>query len=427
MSQSEPHPRVGYVVKVYPRFSETFIVTELLAREAAGADLTVFSLRPTSDPRFHPEIAAVRAPVVHLDRPHKLSDGWSVMATAQAELPWFGERFAQLLPFLTRIDVTDALQGVDLALRARRQGIEHLHAHFASASARVAYVASALAGLTFSVTTHAKDIFHSDVDAEVLGEVLTGASAVIAISAYNRAFLLERYPPLGDRIRLVRNGIDLGRFTYRPPRAPGAVLRVAAVGRLVEKKGFADLIAAAALARTRGIALEVRVAGEGELREALRAQIDAVGMADAVTLLGPQGQDEVRSLLRWADVLVAPCVVGSDGNADGLPTVLLEAMAMGVPCVSTSVTGIPEAIRRAGPDGPATGILLAPGDVEGVARALGDVARPDFPREAISRAARDLVETEFDTTTQARRLAEVTNRAEVTSDLVASLTTAGAA
>ena len=116
----------------------------------------------------------------------------------------------------------------------------------------------------------------------------------------------------------------------------------------------------------------------------------------------------MRSLLRWADVLVAPCVIGSDGNADGLPTVLLEAMAMGVPCVSTSVTGIPEAIHPESSDRPATGVLLSPGDVEGVAQALADVARPDFPREAISRAARDLVENEFDATRQARLLAAMT-------------------
>jgi glycosyltransferase involved in cell wall biosynthesis len=408
MSQSEPRPAVGYVVKVYPRFSETFVVTELLAREAAGADLTIFSLRPTSDARFHAEISAVRAPVVHLDKPHKLSDGWALLAEAQAELPWFGERFASLLPFLTRLEVTDALQGIDLALRARRLGITHLHAHFASASGRVAHIASVLTGLTFSVTTHAKDIFHADVDPEVLGEVLGAASTVVAISEYNREFLLDRYPHVAGRIRLVRNGIDLGRFEYRRPQPPGEVLRVAAVGRLVEKKGFEVLISGAALARARGTALEVRIAGDGELRAALQAQIDDAGLSHVVTLLGPQGQDEVRSLLRWAEVLVAPCVVGSDGNADGLPTVLLEAMAMGVPCVSTSVTGIPEAIHPAGADRPATGVLLAPGDVEGLAQALADIARPHFPREAISRAARDLIETDFDVRRQARRLDELT-------------------
>ena len=402
-----PSDRTAYVVKVYPRFSETFVVTEILSREAAGEDLTIFALRPTTDARFHPELAAVRAPVVHLGKPTKLTDGWAGLAAAQEQLPDFAERFASILPFLARIDATDALQGIDLAIAVHRRGIGHLHAHFASVAARVAYVASVLADVTFSVTTHAKDIFHADVDADLLGEVLGAASTVVAISRYNQGYLEDRYPEIADRVRLVRNGIDVDKFGYRAPSPVGATLRVAAVGRLVEKKGFDVLIDATALARDRGIPLEVRVAGDGELREDLEAQITAAGLEDTVSLLGPRGQDEIRDLLRWADVLVAPCVVGRDGNADGLPTVLLEAMAMGVPCVSTSVTGIPEAIHPASPQGPATGLLLPPGDAEAVATSLQDLARPDFPRAEISRAARQLVETEFDSRVQARRLAEV--------------------
>lgn len=412
--KGEDRRRTGYVVKVYPRFSETFVVTEVLAREAAGEDLTIFALRPTTDARFHPELADVQAPVVHLGKPTKLTEGWGVMARAQAELPHFAERFAAILPLLARLDVTDAVQGIDLALAVRRLGIDHLHAHFATAAARVAAIAAALADVTFSVTTHAKDIFHADVDADLLGEVLGAARTVIAISEFNQAFLEANHPHLTGRIRLVRNGIDVTRFAYREPRPPGPVLRVAAVGRLVEKKGFDVLVDAAALARSRGTRLEVRVAGDGELREDLAARITAHGLGHSVTLLGPRAQDEVRDLLRWADVLVAPCVVGQDGNADGLPTVLLEAMAMGVPCVSSAVTGIPEAVHPAGPRGPATGVLLPPGDVPALAEALAAVADAAFPREPIARAARDLVEAEFDSRVQARRLAEVT--AEVTAD-----------
>jgi glycosyltransferase involved in cell wall biosynthesis len=408
--KGDRRPRTGYVVKVYPRFSETFVVTEVLAREAAGDDLTIFALRPTTDARFHPELAAVRAPVVHLPKPTKLTEGWAGMATAQEHLPDFAERFASILPFLTRIDATDALQGIDLAVAARRRGIEHLHAHFASVAARVAYVASALAGITFSVTTHAKDIFHADVDTDILGEILRAASTVVAISRYNHGFLEEQHPEVAERISLVRNGIDVEKFTFEAPEPVGDTLRVAAVGRLVEKKGFDVLIDAAALARARGTSLEVLIAGDGELREDLEAQITAAGLDGTVTLLGPRGQDEVRHLLRWADVLVAPCVVGRDGNADGLPTVLLEAMAMGVPCVSTEVTGIPEAIHPASTQGPATGLLLPPGDTEAVATTLQDVARPDFPRAEIARAARELIEAEFDSRVQARRLADVTTR-----------------
>lgn len=194
MSLSDAHRSIGYVVKVYPRFSETFIVTEVLAREAAGEELAIIALRPTTDARFHPELAAVRAPVIHLGRATKLSDAWAIVTSAEHELPGFAQRFASILPFLSRLEVCDALQGIALAMEVRRRGLNHLHAHFASAPGRVAYIASVLADVTFSVTTHAKDIFHADIDAAILGEVLAAARPVIAISEYNQAYLERHHP-----------------------------------------------------------------------------------------------------------------------------------------------------------------------------------------------------------------------------------------
>lgn len=411
MSPAE-HPRIGYVVKVYPRFSETFVVTEVLSREQAGEDLVLFAMRPTTDARFHPEIARVQAPVHHLHKPGKLAEEWQLLARALEEIPGFAGRYAALLPLLTRIDPPDVVQGVDLALRARDEGITHLHAHFGSLAARVACVASGLTGIPFSVTTHAKDLFHQDVDSDLLGEVLRRADLVVAISEFNRQFLRRRFPELDPQ--LVRNGLELARFEYADPAPVDGSLRVAGVGRLVEKKGFDRLLAAAALARRDGLDLQVRIAGDGELRAALAAQIEQFGLSGTVQLVGPRSQSEVRDLLRWADVLAAPCVVGADGNADGLPTVLLEAMAMGVPCLATAVTGIPEAIRPPADGDPGTGLLLPPGDVEALAAALRQAAAPDLPRVPMARAARALVEQEYDTAVQARRLAGLQIRGLVT-------------
>lgn len=405
--RSEPSPRVGYVVKVYPRFSETFVVTEILAREEAGEDLAVFALRPTTDARFHPEIARVQAPVHHLPKPAKLTDGWALLAQAQHQLPGFAERFAGLLPFLSRLEVSDGLQGVELALAARAAGITHLHAHFASAQARVARIASALTGIPYSVTTHAKDIFHEAVDPEVLREVLGSAHHVVAISEYNLRHLVTTFPEVAGHTVLVRNGLDLDRFRYADPAPVRGALRVAAVGRLVEKKGFGLLVEAARQAVADGVPVQVRIAGDGELSGAVQAQIEATGLGGVVHLLGPRSQAEVCDLLSWADVLVAPCVVGADGNADGLPTVLLEAMAMGVPCISTAVTGIPEAVHPAGADGPATGELIPPGDAPALVRALRRVAAPDYPRQRVARTARALVQDRFDTRRQSRLLASL--------------------
>lgn len=396
---------IGYVVKVYPRFSETFVVTEILAREAAGEQISIFALRPTTDARFHPELARVQAPVTHLPRPHRLFQEWDVIARAQRELPDFGTRYGELMPLLVKMEPSDVVQGIDLALRVQAAGITHLHVHFATAAARAATIASALTGVPFTVTTHAKDLFHESVDPELLKGILNRATNVIAISDYNRRFLTEQVDPaLAERVRLVNNGLELERFAYRDPVAPRDPMRVLAVGRLVEKKGFCHLIEAAAELTAAGQRLEVRIVGDGDLADELAAQVTELGLGGVVELTGPLSQSELIGQLDWADVMVAPCIVGADGNADGLPTVLLEAMATGVVCVATDVTGIPEAIH----DG--TGILLSQdpaGLSAAVADALRQVADPGFDRVAVARAARAKVEESFDTRKQTAKLREL--------------------
>lgn len=399
--------RVGYVVKVYPRFSETFIVTEILAREAAGEDLAIYATRPTTDARFHPQIADVQAPVTHLSRPAKSSELFTAIKQAHAEVPHAVERLAGIMPVVERADSGDLAQGLELAGRVLADGITHLHAHFANSAARVACIAAHLAGITYSVTTHAKDLFHDDVDGILLGELLARASRVVTISRYNEEHLLGRFPTLAPSLRLVRNGLDLVRFPYADPRPVTGPLRIVGVGRLVEKKGFDVLLRAARDVLDQGLDVDVRIAGDGELDVPLHALAAELGLGSAVAFLGPRSQSEIRDLLEWADVMAAPCVVGSDGNADGLPTVLLEAMATGVVAIATSVTGIPEAVHGDA-DGKATGLLLDPGDQGQLARALIAAASDGFPRVALARSARQLIEDEYDTRRQARLLAEVT-------------------
>lgn len=418
----EPTPvaRIGYVVKVYPRFSETFVVTEILAREAAGEQIAVYALRPTTDARFHPQLAQVQAAVTHLPRAHKLSAEWELFARAHDEVPGFADRFGSVLPMLVRMGPTDAAQAVDLALRLRADGITHVHVHFANVASWCAAVACTLVGIPFTVTTHAKDLFHESVDAVLLTQVLMRAEQVVAISDYNARFLVEQVGIPADRVRLVRNGIDLPRFPYADPAPPRTPLRVLAVGRLVEKKGFSHLVDAAAQLRG-DVPVEVRIVGDGDLAAPLREQITARSLGDTVRLLGARSQAELVAELRWADVLVAPCVVGADGNADGLPTVILEAMASGVPCIATDVTGIPEAIHPVTARQPMTGLLLshaAEGLSARLACALREVADPAWPRAEVARAARATVERDFDTVRQTRRLCEL--ETDATSTAVAS-------
>ncbi len=394
--------RIGYVVKVYPRFSETFVVSEILAREAAGERLTVFALRPTDDPRFHPELARVAAEVHYLERPTRPTRLWEMLREA-ADLPWLTAAIGRELPELLAADVDDAVQAVALARRVCVDGITHLHAHFATSATTVARLASRLTGVPYSFTAHAKDLFHESVETSDLRRKVADAAFVATVSRYNVRHLTELFPDLAARIHLVHNGLELDRFPFRSPAERGPVVRLAAVGRLVEKKGFDVLVDAVALLRRRGVPVELDLAGGGELRGALADRLRDRGLESVVSLLGPLPQDRVAELLRSADVFVVPCIVGTDGNVDGLPTVLLEAMAVGVPVVATTVTGIPEAVI----DGE-TGVLCSPGDVAALADGIMRVVDGDVDTHELTGAARHLVEHTFASDRLAVRLAELT-------------------
>ena len=343
----------------------------------------------------------MKAPVHFVPRPRRMSEGWTILGEATAHLPGFAQRWANLLPELTGYPADDVHQAVWIALELHRRGITHLHGHFGSLAGQTAELAALLAGVTFSVTTHAKDLFHDSVDADRLRLLLRRAHHTVTISSYNLEHLARLAPESADRVHLVYNGLELDRFPYRAPRRVDrrTPLQIVGVGRLVEKKGFADLITAASRLRDAEIPVQVRIAGDGDQREALASKIAEAGAGDVVTLLGAMTQAEVVDLLRDADVFASPCVVGADGNADGLPTVLLEAMAIGVPCVASTVTGIPEAVRDED-----TGLLHAPGDLDGLVRALTRLADPAFDRAGMARRARALIEERFDSARQGRTL-----------------------
>lgn len=378
--------RIGYVVKRYPRYSETFIVNEVLAHEAAGLAVEIFSLRPPCDTHFQDRIARVRAPVQYLTLESTRSAGfWRTLGRAAETLPdlW------QTLGAARREDVALVHQALLLAGQMRDRGISHLHSHFATESTTVARLAARFAGATYSFTAHAKDIYHENASFEDRREKLQEAAGVVTVSDYNLRYLRNTFGSAADRVRRVYNGLELNEFSYTPPtdRPP----LIVAVGRLVEKKGFDDLVRACALLVERGTRFRCRIIGAGELEQALRRQIGELGLENWVEMLGPRPQAEVIRLVREAAVLAAPCVVGGDGNRDGLPTVLLEAMALGTPCVSTAVTGIPEIVR----DGE-TGRLVPERDPDALASAIVPLLSDSSLRVRLAEQARGLVEREFD-------------------------------
>lgn len=389
--------RVGYLVKRYPRYSETFVVTEILAHEAAGLEVEIFALGNPLEPHFQDAIARVRAPVTYLTGEGvRAPDFWAAIGEAAAELPevWDHLRAASDEPG------REVYQAVQLARAVRARGVDHLHAHFASAATTVARLAARLAGVPFTFTAHAKDIFHADVRPDDLRRKLADAAAVVTVSDYNARHLRETFGGAAAGVTRVYNGLDLERLPFDPParRAP----LVAAVGRLVEKKGFGDLIDACAILAERGRSFRCAIVGTGELEPALRAQVRRLGLEDRVELRGARPQPDVFRLLRSAAALAAPCLVGTDENRDGLPTVLLEAMACGTPCVSTDVTGIPEVLRDE-----ETGLSVPQRDPAALADALDRLLEDSPLRVRLATAARALVEREFDTRRNTARLREL--------------------
>jgi glycosyltransferase involved in cell wall biosynthesis len=360
--------RVGYVLKVYPRFSETFIVNEILAHEAAGLELEIISLRPPVEGRFHELLARVRAPVTYLPAQGlRAADFWAAVRAAAGAEPGFWDRFAPS----QHEAVVDVAQALALAELVRARGITHLHAHFASVATTVARLAARIAGVPYSFTAHAKDLYHESVDPADLQRKLADAAAVVTVSDYNRAFLCEQFGEAASRVCRIYNGLDLARFPYSAPLARPP--RIVAVGRLVEKKGFDQLVMACAL-----------------------------GLERQLQLLGPRPQGEVVQLVQGGAAFAAPCVVGADGNRDGMPTVLLEAMALGTPCVATDVTGIPELIA----DG-VSGLLIAQHSPQQLAAALGRLLDDEALRLRLATGARQTIESGFDITVNSAALREL--------------------
>ncbi len=384
--------RIGYVLKRYPRFSETFVVNEILAHEEAGAEISIFSLFPPNDSHFQDLISRVRAPVTYIAADGlRAQELWEAIGMARAAIPDLLER----LPAPTDLDARGLYWSVRVAAEARRLRLDLLHAHFASSATSIARHAAALAGLPYTFTAHAKDLFHDDVSHADLAAKLADAAQVVTVSDFNVAWLAERFPASRSRVTRIYNGLALDEFPYRSAREKGDEVprppTIVSVGRLVEKKGFDRLIDACALLLRDGVELDCGIIGTGELEGELAARIRELGLEGRVQLLGSRPRGEVAELVAGAALFAGSYGVGADGNRDGLPTVLVEAMALGTPCVATAVTGVPEAVI----DGE-TGLLVPPDDVGALAAAIRRLLADAELGERLARAARLLVEERFD-------------------------------
>jgi glycosyltransferase involved in cell wall biosynthesis len=393
---AEPRPLVvAYVASRFPEVTQTWMLRELDAVAAhPGISCELLSLFPpmrrtaTAHPAARPWLSRLRRPRA-LEAATAMA-WWSrrspgALLRSVATITWAYRRRPGLL--------ARALATVPVAAAHARSlgplGVGHLHAHTATYPLLTAWLCHRLAGIPYSFTAHAHDIF---ADQSLLSRGLAQAEFAVAIADFNRGFLAAFGGDRTTPVHVVRCGLDLSayRFRVRTPKPTGRV-RALCVAGLKDYKGHAVLLEAMATADPELARIDLDLAGDGPEREALERQVDALGLGGRVCFHGAVPEPEVMRLLDRADLFVLPSIVTADGTSEGLPVVLMEALAAGVPAVATRVTGVPELIR----DGE-TGRLAEPGSATDLRRALAAVLADPSAAARLAEAGRRLVERRHD-------------------------------
>lgn len=381
---------IAYLLQMFPKYSETFILNELLEHQRQGRPVRVLSLRLPREGRFHGCLADLEQAAEYVsesfwDKPGRI--GEAAQDALLREMRGVSRNVAHWVG--RHVSARDVWQALLVRRWAKRRGVTHLHTHFGGYAATVAYLARLMGGPSYSVTLHAFDIFRETVNRELLRRVIANSAFCVTVSQFNAAYLRDEIKADTGKVRVLYNGIPLERFPYSEgPREPGTIL---GVGRLIEKKGFHYLIRACAKLVEQGRSIRCDIVGEGPQKDELKAEIKRLGLKDNVRLVGAWPQEQVARALCKASLFALPCVEAKDGNMDALPTVLLEAMAAGCPCVSTRLSGIPEIILDRH-----TGLLVPPEDSAALAAAIREMIDHPGMCSVFSRAGRARAEEVFD-------------------------------
>lgn len=375
----------------FPLVTETFILREVIELERQGRPVRLVPLlherpevvhrealpwmgRVLHAPLLSAEVAAASLRVLRR-RPGQVLRLFGRLAAASASSPGFLVKTLAIFP-----------KSLWIAERLEAEGAEHLHAHFATHPATLALIVSSLTGIPWSVTVHAHDIFVSRV---LLREKLAAARFVRAISRFNRDYLERLYPELEGRVRVIHVGIDPAVYRRLPP-PPEGLPQILCVASLRPYKGHSVLLEACRLLLEQGVAFRCELVGEGPLRTELARRIAELGLRDVVRLRGALPQNQVARRLGRSTVFVLPSVVAPDGQMEGIPVALMEAMAAGRPVVASDLSGIPELVQ----DG-VSGLLVPPGDAAGIAAALKRLIDDPGLGRALGERGREKVEREF--------------------------------
>jgi colanic acid/amylovoran biosynthesis glycosyltransferase len=355
--------RFAYLFERFPSFGQTFCYREVAELDRQDITPPIFSIRnPKDEP---PQDWDTRI----VERVHYLPEEKELLEDVRraAKKGKLGtDTVAALDEWGRRTDFLRLYQAVYVGLRLRQMGIDHVHAHFAGMAARTAFWMNNFFSITFSFTAHANDIFSPRQFEIGLDKLVDTTRAIVTETDYAAQFLSQRFPTRADRVHRIYNGLDLAEFERADfSSSPPLII---AVGRLIPKKGFGHLVHACALLAERGKSFRCEIIGEGPLENELHRQIDELCLQNKIVLTGAKPQTQLRRRLAAANVFVLPSVIDRDGGMDNLPTVIMEAMATGVPVVSTNIGGIPEMIIQN-----ETGFLVQPGDPAAMADAIQTV------------------------------------------------------
>jgi glycosyltransferase involved in cell wall biosynthesis len=382
--------RLGYLYSRYPVISQTFCDMEMLALEQLGVPLEIGSVYSPLTSLRHEHISRLRA-VIRYAPPQQILRIWEKKAKTSGKWPG------------ALVDLHERKYGPQYkpGQRARnalyfanlftRNGVDHVHVHFANRAAHTAVFLKAISGIPFSVTAHGQDFMTDLGNDDLLREICVAAEFVAAETDYSRELLCQRCPDSAAKIHRVYNGIDLEWFPSPLPAKQTPPPLILSVGRLVAFKGFEYLIDACAELTHRGLVFICEIVGDGPLRENLQAKIDKLNLSSRVALLGALSQGAIFEKLRAADVFALASVVDPQGGSDVFPTVILEAMSAARPVVSTQLAGIPESVVN-----DKTGLLVPPGDTAALADALEQLIRNPALRQRYGLAGRARMEQQFE-------------------------------
>jgi glycosyltransferase involved in cell wall biosynthesis len=391
---ARPRLKIAYVMSRFPELTETFVLYEMQAIEKQGAKVELYPLRFQRGTKMHAEATGWMAradaepllswPILRANLHLLMGRPGRYVATLLGLLrgTWGSPRyFAGALAFFPK--------AVWFAGRMAADRVDHVHAHFASHPAAAAWVIHRLCGIPYSFTAHGSDLHR---DRHMLRDKVEDAAFVVAISNYNREVILESCGPgAGAKVTVIHCGVDTGQFLPGSANGAGDRLRVLCIGTLHEVKGQTYLLEACRTLARREVPFTCHLVGDGPDRAALTRLAERGSIQDRVHFHGRLTQDEVREVLRQADVVVAPSVPTRSGRREGIPVALMEAMASGVPVVASRLSGIPELVEH-----DQVGLLVEPRDAEGLATALERLFRDPELRRRLGVAGRQKVEREFD-------------------------------